>query len=136
MTQTQALPARVQALLDAPDALCEALRAAMAQYPGLTAQGRNGLGVTLLNETRRRGPTGIPVGQDAHPLLPGSDGTRTPPVACGRGRGDAAGGRGGNRSAETPGVPADSHQPLPQPRCRGKGRPGRRTRGTRLLRPW
>ena len=50
MTQTQALPARVQALLDAPDALCEALRAAMAQYPGLTAQGRNGLGVTLLND--------------------------------------------------------------------------------------
>ena len=47
MTQTQALPARVQALLDA---LCEALRAAMAQYPGLTAQGRNGLGVTLLND--------------------------------------------------------------------------------------
>ena len=26
------------------------MQAAMAQYPGLTAQGRNGLGVTLLNE--------------------------------------------------------------------------------------
>ena len=46
MTQTQAVTARAQALLDDPptrwttaNALYDALQAAMAQYPGLTAQG-------------------------------------------------------------------------------------------------